>query len=130
MAIALHIKPSLICFFCQKKSLLIRMAALVLRIKFPVTYPLIYKTLRVDANFTVKEAVQFIAETVNVTTLLTGSEGLFVPDENTWLDDQTPLSNYTSLQDAEHIEFKDRRAATPKPDTDLKSNDGCDCVLF
>eukprot|EP01126_Amoeba_proteus_P023666 TRINITY_DN23754_c0_g2_i1.p1 TRINITY_DN23754_c0_g2~~TRINITY_DN23754_c0_g2_i1.p1 ORF type:complete len:107 (-),score=11.71 TRINITY_DN23754_c0_g2_i1:113-433(-) len=106
------------------------MAALVLRIKFPVTYPLIYKTLRVDANFTVKEAVQFIAETVNVTTLLTGSEGLFVPDEGTWLDDQTPLSNYSSLQDAEHIEFKDRRASTPKPDPDLRSNDSCDCVLF
>lgn len=76
------------------------MAALVLRIKFPVTYPLIYKTLRVDANFTVAEAVKCIAETVNVTTLLTGTEGLFVPDEGTWLDDNTPLSNYTSLQDA------------------------------
>ncbi len=76
------------------------MAALVLRIKFPVTYPLIYKTLRVDANFTVKEAVLFIAETVNVSSLLRGSEGLWIPDEQSWLDDNTTLSHYTSLQDA------------------------------
>jgi len=84
------------------------MAALVLRIKFPVTYPLIYKTLRVDANFTTSEAVKFIAETVNVTPLLTGSEGLFVPDEKRWLDDNTTLSEYDSLQDVEHIEFRDK----------------------
>jgi len=75
------------------------MAALVLRIKFPMTYPLIYKTLRVDANFSTKEAVKFIAETVNVTSLLTGSEGLYLPDEKRWLDDTTPLSTYESLQD-------------------------------
>lgn len=75
------------------------MAALVLRIKFPMTYPLIYKTLRVDANFTTKEAVKFIAETVNVANLLNGNEGLYLPDEKRWLDDSTPLSTYESLQD-------------------------------
>lgn len=75
------------------------MAALVLRIKFPMTYPLIYKTLRVDANFTTKEAVKFIAETVNVANLLNGNEGLYLPDEKRWLDDSTPLSTYDSLQD-------------------------------
>jgi hypothetical protein len=76
------------------------MAALVLRIKFPVTYPLIYKTLRVDANFTVHQAVRFIAETVNVTGLLVGSEGLYIPDEAQWLDDNTILSTYKTLQEA------------------------------
>jgi hypothetical protein len=75
------------------------MAALVLRIKFPPTYPLIYKTLRVDAKFTTKEAVKFIADTVNVTSLLQGSEGLYIPDEKRWLDDATPLTAYDSLQD-------------------------------
>eukprot|EP01125_Pyxidicula_operculata_P006030 TRINITY_DN2109_c0_g1_i1.p1 TRINITY_DN2109_c0_g1~~TRINITY_DN2109_c0_g1_i1.p1 ORF type:complete len:110 (-),score=13.23 TRINITY_DN2109_c0_g1_i1:160-489(-) len=84
------------------------MAALVLRIKFPDTFPLIYKTLRVDANFTTKEAVKFIAETVNCSSLLVGSEGLYVPDEKRWLDDNTPLSEYDSLQDVEHIEFRDK----------------------
>jgi hypothetical protein len=79
------------------------MAALVLRIKFPVTYPLIYKTLRVDANFTVKEAVKFIAETVNVSGLLVGTEGLYVPDEAQWLDDNTILSTYKTLQEAVFI---------------------------
>jgi len=83
------------------------MAALVLRIKFPDTYPLIYKTLRVDASMTVDEAVKYIAETVNVATLLKGTEGLLDP-ENGWLDDSKPLSDYQSLQDIEYIEFKDK----------------------
>lgn len=96
------------------------MAALVLRIKFPPTYPLIYKTLRVDAKFTSKEAVKFIADTVNVTSLLQGSEGLYIPDEKRWLDDATPLTAYESLQDVEHIEFRDRNA--PDPDAGGQNN--------
>ena len=82
------------------------MAALVLRIKFPPTYPLIYKTLRVDAKFTSKEAVKFIADTVNVTSLLQGSEGLYIPDEKRWLDDSTPLTAYESLQDVVRVFFE------------------------
>ena len=80
------------------------MAALVLRIKFPMTYPLIYKTLRVDANYTADEAVRFIAETVNVQSLLNGNEGLYVPDEKRWLDKDKPLSSYESLQDVVRTE--------------------------
>ena len=86
------------------------MSALVLRIKFPAQYPLIYKTLRVDATFNAKQAVRFIADTVNVTSLLVGTEGLYIPDEKRWLDDDVALSTYDSLQDVEHIEFKDRNA--------------------
>lgn len=66
-------------------------------------YPLIYKTLRVDASFTAKKAVQFIAETVNVTSLLVGTEGLYIPDENRWLDDDTVLSDCSDLQEAVSI---------------------------
>ena len=73
------------------------MAALVLRIKFPPTYPLIYKTLRIDANLTVAEAVKFIAETLNIPA--ENQIGLYLPDEKRWLDDNTPLSAYDSLQD-------------------------------
>jgi len=106
------------------------MAALVLRIKFPPTYPLIYKTLRVDANFTVAEAVKFIADTVNVQSLLLGSEGLYVPDEKRWLDDEQPLSSYESLQDVEHIEFKDRNAPEETSDGGgSSSGKGCSCLI-
>lgn len=73
------------------------MTALVLRIKFPPTYPLIYKTLRIDANLTVAEAVAFIAETLNIPN--EPDFGLYLPDEKRWLDDETPLSTYDSLQD-------------------------------
>jgi len=103
------------------------MAALVLRIKFPDTYPLIYRTLRIDANFTAAEAVKFIAETVHCTSLLTGTEGLFVPDEKKWLDDNTPLSNYESLSDVEHIEFRDKSAPDPKI---LDDGNGCYCTIL
>ena len=79
------------------------MAALVLRIKFPPTYPLIYKTLRIDANLTVAEAVKFIAETLNIQS--ESNIGLYLPDEKRWLDDNTPLSTYSSLQDVVNIFF-------------------------
>eukprot|EP01114_Cavostelium_apophysatum_P017548 TRINITY_DN5243_c0_g1_i1.p1 TRINITY_DN5243_c0_g1~~TRINITY_DN5243_c0_g1_i1.p1 ORF type:complete len:106 (-),score=11.51 TRINITY_DN5243_c0_g1_i1:479-796(-) len=86
------------------------MSALVLRIKFPPTYPLIYKTLRIDANLTVLEAVHFIAETLNIPS--EANIGLYLPDEKRWLDDDTPLSTYDSLQDVEHIEYKSRNERT------------------
>lgn len=134
------------------------MSALVLRIKFPPTYPLIYKTLRVDANFNAKEAVKFIADTVNVSNLLVGSEGLYIPDEKKWLDDTIALSTYDSLQDVvcsfsliwssnfasqslqysdsplqEHIEFKDRNSADsdsgPSPSS-AKSDGGGGCCTI
>src|SRR3546814_7239961 len=79
------------------------MAALVLRIKFPRTYPLIYKTLRVDANFTTKEGVAFIAETVNVKSLLTGNEGLYVPDEKRRSEEHT--SELQSLMRSSYAVF-------------------------
>ena len=108
------------------------MSALVLRIKFPPTYPLIYKTLRVDAQFTVNEAVKYIAQTVNVSQLLVGTEGLFVPDEKRWLEDDKPLKEFPSLQDVEHIEFKDKNAAETDTNTKTggdKESGGCNCVI-
>eukprot|EP01130_Rhizamoeba_saxonica_P005278 TRINITY_DN2120_c0_g1_i1.p1 TRINITY_DN2120_c0_g1~~TRINITY_DN2120_c0_g1_i1.p1 ORF type:complete len:103 (-),score=32.34 TRINITY_DN2120_c0_g1_i1:109-417(-) len=102
------------------------MAALVLRIKFPPTYPLIYKTLRVDANLTVKEAVLYIAETVNVTSLLKGEEGLYDENEG-WLPVDTPLADFEQLQDAEYIEFKDPTAEPEKKEND--DNNSC-CIIL
>jgi len=88
------------------------MAALVLRIKFPPTYPLIYKTLRIDANLTVSEAVNFVADTLNIPK--EADIGLYLPDEKRWLDDQATLASYDSLQDVEHIEYKSKRASANK----------------
>jgi hypothetical protein len=34
--------------------------------------------------------------------------GLYLPQEKLWLDDNSPLSSYPQLQDAEEIEFKDK----------------------
>jgi len=95
--------------------------ALVLRIKFPPTYPLIYKTLRIDANLTVSEAVAFIAQTLNIPA--ENNIGLYLPDEKRWLDDNAKLASYESLQDVEHIEYKN------KNDKGKKSSDGSCCTI-
>lgn len=111
------------------------MAALVLRIKFPPTYPLIYKTLRIDANLTVTEAITFIGESLNVA--CGGNIGLFLPDEKRWLDPDTKLSLYENLQEEvsefplttkEYIEYKDKFA---KGGGDKKKKDegGCCTIL-
>eukprot|EP01098_Paradermamoeba_levis_P010366 TRINITY_DN4357_c0_g1_i2.p1 TRINITY_DN4357_c0_g1~~TRINITY_DN4357_c0_g1_i2.p1 ORF type:complete len:102 (-),score=20.25 TRINITY_DN4357_c0_g1_i2:122-427(-) len=81
--------------------------AVVMRIKFPPTYPLIYKTLRIDSNFTTNQAIEFIGQSLNVP--CSGDIGLYLPQEKIWLDPNTPLSAYESLQDAEEVEFKDRK---------------------
>jgi len=102
------------------------MAALVLRIKFPKTYPLIYKTLRIDANLKVNEAVRFISETLNIPS--ENNIGLYLPDEKRWLDDNQPLSSYDSLQDVEHIEYRNRTEKASK--SDGESGPDCACTIL
>jgi hypothetical protein len=80
--------------------------ALVMRIKFPPTYPLIYKTLRIDSKLTSHEAIIFISETLNVA--IQGNVGLYIPQEHMWLDPNTPLSQYDKLHEVEEVEFRDR----------------------
>ena len=71
--------------------------AFVLRIKFPPTYPLIYKTLRVDSELSVEEAISFIGETLHVPA---GENiGLYLPAEKQWLDAGTALKEYPVLED-------------------------------
>eukprot|EP01090_Pellita_catalonica_P008328 TRINITY_DN19074_c0_g1_i1.p1 TRINITY_DN19074_c0_g1~~TRINITY_DN19074_c0_g1_i1.p1 ORF type:complete len:102 (-),score=12.67 TRINITY_DN19074_c0_g1_i1:134-439(-) len=100
--------------------------ALVMRIKFPPTYPLIYKTLRIDSKLTASEAITFISETLNVPVVQDGSIGLYLPQENIWLDDNTPLSSYDELQEAEEVELKIKGGAK-----NTKQNEpGPCCTLF
>jgi len=104
--------------------------ALVMRIKFPPTYPLIYKTLRIDSKLTSQEAIQFISETLNVP--IQGNVGLYIPQDRIWLDQHTPLSQYEQLQEVEEVEFRDRDAPDQKPRTSGGSGGGgggC-CVMM
>eukprot|EP01090_Pellita_catalonica_P001567 TRINITY_DN11331_c0_g1_i2.p1 TRINITY_DN11331_c0_g1~~TRINITY_DN11331_c0_g1_i2.p1 ORF type:complete len:102 (+),score=13.97 TRINITY_DN11331_c0_g1_i2:162-467(+) len=100
--------------------------ALVMRIKFPPTYPLIYKTLRIDSKLTTQEAMEFISETLNVP--ITGEMGLYIPQERLWLDADRPLSEYDQLQEAEEVEFKDRKAPSHS-DSSGGGGSNC-CVLY
>eukprot|EP01103_Thecamoeba_quadrilineata_P003976 TRINITY_DN13707_c0_g1_i1.p1 TRINITY_DN13707_c0_g1~~TRINITY_DN13707_c0_g1_i1.p1 ORF type:complete len:103 (+),score=7.85 TRINITY_DN13707_c0_g1_i1:36-344(+) len=100
--------------------------ALVMRIKFPPTYPLIYKTLRIDSNLTVAQAIRFIAESLNVAA--GDNIGLYLPQEKLWLEHNSPLSSYPQLQDAEEIEFKDKNDMSSSIKIGADHNDPC-CVL-
>ena len=81
--------------------------ALVLRIKFPPTYPLIYKTLRLDENLTVKDAIATIAETLHLPAN-TGNIGLYIPADQEWLEYEKTLTDYPALSDADEVEYKDK----------------------
>ena len=100
------------------------MSALVLRVKFPATYPLIYKTLRIDATMTVKEAIVYISQTLNIPEE-TGI-GLYLPDERIWLEMEKKLNDYIEkLQDIEHIEYK---YLNQKEDPKASGNPSC-CII-
>mmetsp|Transcript_130886 Transcript_130886/g.195024 ORF Transcript_130886/g.195024 Transcript_130886/m.195024 type:complete len:105 (+) Transcript_130886:64-378(+) len=103
--------------------------AFVLRIKFPPTYPLIYKTLRVDSELTVAEAIVFIGETLHVPA--EDNIGLYLPNDKQWLDAETPLKEYPVLEDVEEIEFKDKNAPDPEPEISTPDDidDTC-CTLM
>ena len=74
--------------------------AVVLRIKFPPTYPVIHKVLRIDKELTVVEAIDFIREAVRVPPSSSENVGIFIPHENLWLEDEVKLKEYPSLEDA------------------------------
>jgi len=104
--------------------------ALQLRIKFPQTYPVIYKTLRLDAHLTVRQAINYVNETLRVDAGTTDI-GLYLPHQKRWLDDDQPLSSEAdTLQEAEEVEFKDKREKEPPAKQHSSSDDGCHCVLF
>ncbi len=73
--------------------------ALVLRIKFPLSYPVIYKTLRIDSSLSVRQAIIYVNETLRVNVPV-DSVGLFLPHENRWLGDDQVLSTVPELQEA------------------------------
>ena len=63
-----------------------------MRIRFPQTYPVIYKTLRVDGELSVKAAIEFIAEALHMPP--EDNIGLYLPSAKKWLDNDTPLVNF------------------------------------
>ena len=121
--------------------------AVVLRIKFPPTYPLIYKTLRIDKELTVSQAIEFISETLHVAA---GENiGIYIPHQQEWLDNDVKLKEYPVLEDAvsfyysiqnkkgrkrvinhfyqEEVEFKDKNEQPPPPPPE-ESN--CCCLIM
>ena len=75
-----------------------------MRIRFPKTYPVIYKTLRVDGELSVAESIKFIAEQLHMEPD-TGI-GLYLPTAKLWLDDNNPLFDYQE-QIGEEVRTRD-----------------------
>ena len=63
-----------------------------MRIRFPQTYPVIYKTLRIDGELTVKGSIDFIAEALHMPP--EDTIGLYLPTAKKWLDMDTQLAEY------------------------------------
>lgn len=101
-----------------------------MRIKFPPTYPLIYKTLRIDNRLTVPECVAYIAETLHVTG--GDSIGIYISAMDIWLDEDKPLAEFDFLEDVEEVEFRDRNAPPPEPQTqpDVMAEGGNCCMVM
>ncbi|ELP93096.1 hypothetical protein EIN_053410 [Entamoeba invadens IP1] len=99
-----------------------------MRIKFPISFPIIYKTLRVDGDMSVKDSVQFIAGQLHM--LPEDGIGLYLPTAKKWLDDESLLETYQDdIGEEENVEykFKDGRVDTPTDEQIFQPNtqDGC-----
>mmetsp|Transcript_21527 Transcript_21527/g.31974 ORF Transcript_21527/g.31974 Transcript_21527/m.31974 type:complete len:98 (+) Transcript_21527:91-384(+) len=96
--------------------------ALVIRIKFPETYPIIYKNMRINGNLNVPAAIEYIANELSVP----GGDnfGFYLPDRREWLPDNQPLNQIDELQEAEEVEFKDKFAVD-----DDNAGGGC-CTIM
>jgi hypothetical protein len=96
--------------------------ALVIRIKFPETYPIIYKNMRINGNLTVPAAIEYIANELSVPG---GPQfGFYLPEARIWVPNDIPLIQFEELQTAEEVEFKDRYAVDPHG-----QQNGC-CILL
>jgi len=69
--------------------------AIVLRVKFPQTFPVIYKTIRMDSGMVVDDALRFIADAVRVP--FPGDVGLYLPEDKTFLDNDKTLADFPEL---------------------------------
>jgi hypothetical protein len=95
--------------------------ALVIRIKFPETYPIIYKNMRINGNLTVPAAIEYISAELSVP----GGEnfGFYLPDRGEWLPEDRPLIEFQEIQEVEEVEFKDKFAVDPQ------GGGGC-CIIM
>ncbi|KAL7721926.1 FERM domain-containing protein [Entamoeba marina] len=93
-----------------------------MRIRFPKTYPVIYKTLRVDGELTVTAAIEFIAEALHMPP--EEGIGLYLPTSKKWLEDTAPLATFQEdIGDEDNVEYKYKNAKDDK--SDKKKSGGC-----
>eukprot|EP00727_Mastigamoeba_balamuthi_P010648 m51a1_g6205 hypothetical protein (102) ;mRNA; f:139223-139528 len=91
---------------------------LVLRVKFPQSYPIIYKTVRLGGEVLVRDALSTIATQCHVDHITDASHCcLYLPPTGTVLEDERPLGHYTdALRDEslECVEYRLRDSLKPK----------------
>jgi len=80
-----------------------------LKLKFPSTFPIALKTLKVDSMLTVDEVIALIGEKLNLSSLGFGSAGvgLFYPRTRVFFQAHNPISTYRKLiEEAPFIEYR------------------------
>eukprot|EP01119_Soliformovum_irregulare_P013402 TRINITY_DN3555_c0_g2_i3.p1 TRINITY_DN3555_c0_g2~~TRINITY_DN3555_c0_g2_i3.p1 ORF type:complete len:349 (+),score=86.57 TRINITY_DN3555_c0_g2_i3:110-1156(+) len=80
------------------------------KIKFPQTYPMVYKTLRLDKNLTTKENIAYIASCLNFSSGGTSGIGLAISTKGSqspvFMDLDEPLLKYEKdIASADYIEY-------------------------
>ena len=76
-----------------------------MRIRFPQTYPVIYKTLRIDGEMPVKDAIIFIAEALHMPP--EENINLYLPSAKKWLDPDTQLAEFQDeIAEEDNVEYK------------------------
>ncbi|ELP85272.1 hypothetical protein EIN_084640 [Entamoeba invadens IP1] len=100
-----------------------------MRIRFPKTYPVIYKTLRVDGELSVKGSIEFIAEALHMPP--DEGIGLYLPNAKTWLDDTAPLANFQEvIGEEDNVEYKFRNGKDDDDDSSNKKKKSGGCVFL
>lgn len=89
---------------------------ILLKVKFPANYPIIYKMVKMPREMTVFEAVDFIATKYGLKSWIgNGKMGLYENAEHAWLDDNKTLAYYfPDLSLVENIDFRDKSMVSGK----------------
>ncbi|BFU19885.1 hypothetical protein EHI8A_149110 [Entamoeba histolytica HM-1:IMSS-B] len=100
-----------------------------MRIRFPKTYPVIYKTLRVDGELTVKASIEFIAEALHMPP--EDGIGLYLPSAKKWLDNGTTLATYQEdIGEEDNVEYKYLNGKDEEEEEGNKKKKSGGCVFL
>ncbi|ELP84020.1 hypothetical protein EIN_346670 [Entamoeba invadens IP1] len=99
-----------------------------MKLRFPSSYPVIAKILRVDGNLSVKDAIVFIAEAIHMKA--EEGIGLYLNGAKKWMDESAQLIEYQEAIQEEDEELVEYRYKNAKPEDDKKGGTSSSCCAI